>query len=155
MRTTALKRIRRPGRAAFLIALAILVAAPAFCLSGADGPEAWLDQWVSEKGTTRIELRQTEPGRYDFVVVWVSPDADDRVKASLGKPMAAGFAWDAAKGEFRGGRLTDSTGGDDPKAKSVECRLIPKGADTLEFIAKLGILSKTIPWTRVGKTAPR
>lgn len=150
-----MKHIRHTERAAFLIALAILVAIPAFCLTDTDGPEAWLDQWVSEKRTTRIELRPAESGRYDFVVVWVSPDADDRVKASLGKPMAAGFSWDAAKGEFRGGRLTDSSGGDDPKAKSVECRLIPKGADTLEFVAKLGILSKTIPWTRFGKTAPR
>lgn len=108
-------------------------------------PDPWLDCWVSQKGTTKIEVRPAAEGLYEVVIVWVSEDADSRVKESLGKILASGFLWDSAAGEFKGGTLTELRGS--------ECRMVPVKNDTLELIVKKGFLTRTIPWTRSGEAS--
>lgn len=140
-------RVSRHVFLAAVFALAFILVPAFLAAAGVEkgGSEAWLDQWVSQKGTTRIEVRPAAGGLYEIVVVWVSEDADARVKDSLGKVLASGFAWDSLKGEFRGGTLTE--------LKGSECRLVPEKGDTLALVVKMGILSRTVPWTRYAAAA--
>lgn len=133
---------RLSGRSLILVLAASLTALYFFPVAAnIDSAESWLDQWVSQKGTTRIEVRPAPDGLYEVVIVWVSENADSRVKESLGKTLASGFAWDSRKGEFTGGTLIE--------LKGSECRLVPENRETLDLIVKKGILSRTIPWKRL------
>lgn len=129
-----------------LTAFSLLPAAANPVTENPAAANAWLDRWVSQKGTTKIEVRSTADGLYEVAIVWVSEDADARVKESLGKILASGFTWDARKGEFSGGTLLE--------LKGSECRLVPEDHETLGLIVKKGILSRTIPWTRATEAQP-
>lgn len=109
-----------------------------------DGPDAYLAVWQTGNGNARVELRGRADGKFDAIIVWISP-ASDRA-ASIGDPLARGFTWDERKHAFVDGTAVGERNG---KKTEASCSLAPMGDDRLEFRVSAGLLSRDSTWSRV------
>ena len=142
-----------------VLALALLLAVPAFAAKGDD----LAGVWVTEDGKSRVEITEID-GKYNGKIVWLkepsypagdeeagkpkhdrfNPDPKLKDKPIIGLQVLKGFKADSDT-RWSGGTIYDPENG-----KTYSCRITLEGDGTLYVRGFIGIslIGRTTEWTR-------
>jgi len=130
-----------------LILYSIFARIPIYASSDGTGtPESLLGLWESGNGNIRMDLREAGDGTFTAVIVWVSPEAEEKARSRLGEPLAFGLSWNRKTNVFENGVLNLSGNG---REGTLSCDLSPHGPNNLVLTARKGILTRKSEWTRI------
>lgn len=149
-----------------LLALALVILAPAALAAAQDGPDAILGTWLNAKKTAHIEIYKAD-GKYQGKIVWLkepnypaddkkgmagqakvdreNPDPARRKQSLVDLVILRDFTY-GKDAVWENGRIYDPENG-----KDYKCKMRLKGADTLDVRGFIGfsLLGRTETWTRV------
>ncbi len=149
----------RPIRLAALLASGLaLAAAPLVAQdSTASAADAIVGQWLTEEGTSKIEIYRSGD-EYLGKIAWLkepekegkprvdelNPDEKLRTRPLQGLVILRGFSYDGDN-EWTGGRIYDPKSGNDYKAKMT--LVDPKTLDLRGYVL-IPLIGRTSRWTR-------